>query len=244
MRVHRATVVKPRNTVKNRYKLVLKPGPWRSENPCKKSEKPASKRRRIISNALIVAGGTLCLCVTGTYTWMYARQGLLLRQWNSHNPGVTRTLTKLSIPKIKLEDVVLEGTSEHSLLLGPAHMSGSVEPGMPGNAVIAGHRDSFFRRIHSLRYGDDIFVTRGDRRFRYVVRSRKIVEPTDLSVIRPSSDTELTLITCYPTHAVGPAPQRLIVVARMAPAKIDTSARAAQHSLLSRVGAKTDPPLE
>jgi len=244
MRVHRATVVKPRHTVKKRYTLVLKPGPWRSENPFRKPEKPASKRRRIISNALIVAGGALCLCVTGTYTWMYARQELLLRQWNSHNPAVTNTLTKLSIPRLKLEDVVLEGISEHSLLLGPAHLSASAEPGSRGNAVIAGHRDSFFRRIHSLRYGDNIFVTRGDRRFRYVVRSRKIVEPTDLAVIRPSSETELTLITCYPPHAVGPAPQRLIVVAKMAPDKIDASAKTTQQPLLSRVGAKTDPPLE
>jgi sortase A len=217
MRVHRATVVKPRQHVKSRYKLVLKPGPWRSENPYKKPEKQVSKPQRIISNVLIVTGSALCLCVTGTYTWMYARQEFLLRQWNSHNPAVTRTLTKLSIPRLKLEDVVLEGISEHSLLLGPAHLSASAEPGAPGNAVIAGHRDSFFRRIHSLRYGDDIFVTRGERRFRYVVRVRKIVEPTDLSVVRPSPDTELTLITCYPTHAVGPAPQRLIVVAKLAP---------------------------
>jgi sortase A len=184
------------------------------------------------------------LCVTGTYTWMYARQELLLRQWNSHNPAVTRTLTKLSIPRLKLEDVVLEGISEHSLLLGPAHLSASAEPGTRGNAVIAGHRDSFFRRIHSLRYGDDIFVTRGERRFRYVVRSRKVVEPTDLSVIRPSSDPELTLVTCYPTHAVGPAPQRLIVVAKMTPNTIDASARAVQHLSISRIGAKTYPPLE
>jgi sortase A len=217
MRVQRAKAVNPHRDVKSRYKLVLKPGPWRSENPYRKPEKPVSKRRKIISHALIAAGGALCLCVTGTYTWMYARQELLLRQWNSHNPAVTHTLTKLSIPRLKVEDVVLEGISEHSLLLGPAHLSASAEPGTPGNAVIAGHRDTFFRRIHRLRYGDDIFVTHGDHRFRYIVRSRKIVEPTDLSVIKPSSDTELTLITCYPTHAVGPAPQRLIVTAKLAP---------------------------
>lgn len=217
MRVQRAKAVNPHRDVKSRYKLVLKPGPWRSENPYRKPEKPVSKRRKIISHALIAAGSALCLCVTGTYTWMYARQELLLRQWNSHNPTVTHTLTKLSIPRLKVEDVVLEGISEHSLLLGPAHLSASAEPGTPGNAVIAGHRDTFFRRIHRLRYGDDIFVTHGDHRFRYIVRSRKIVEPTDLSVIKPSSDTELTLITCYPTHAVGPAPQRLIVIAKLAP---------------------------
>jgi len=109
MRVQRAKAVNPHRDVKSRYKLVLKPGPWRSENPYRKPEKPVSKRRKIISHALIAAGGALCLCVTGTYTWMYARQELLLRQWNSHNPAVTHTLTKLSIPRLKVEDVVLEG---------------------------------------------------------------------------------------------------------------------------------------
>lgn len=165
---------------------------------------------------LIAAGGTLCAYVIGTYTWMYARQRTLLREWNAHNPAAVQNLTKLSIPKIQLEDVVLEGASPHSLLLGPAHLTGSAEPGSAGNAVIAGHRDSFFRRIHSLRYGDEIFVMRGGSKFRYVVRERRVVEPTALWVLRPSTDTRLTLITCYPTHAIGPAPRRLIVVAKLA----------------------------
>jgi LPXTG-site transpeptidase (sortase) family protein len=223
--------------------LVLKPGPWRSENPYKKPEKLASKRRRTISLSLIVAGSALCLYVSGTYGWMYLRQRSLLREWNAHNPAVTQTLTKITIPKIKLEDVVLEGVSDESLMLGPAHMQGSVEPGMPGNAVLAGHRDSFFRRINSLRYGDDIFVTRGDHKYRYIVSGRKIVEPTDLSVIRPTSYTELTLITCYPTHAVGPAPQRLIVIARLAPENLKMTSQAGGR-LPGRLGAKGAAPLE
>jgi hypothetical protein len=82
--------------------LVLKPGPWRSENPYKKPEKLASKRRRTISLSLIVAGSALCLYVSGTYGWMYLRQRSLLREWNAHNPAVTQTLTKITIPKIKL----------------------------------------------------------------------------------------------------------------------------------------------
>ena len=243
MRVLRTSVVKRRPHSKSRYLLVLKPGPWRSENLYGKPEKRVSKRRRIISLSLIVTGAALCTYVSGTYGWMYLRQRSLLREWNAHNPAVTRTLTKLSIPKIKLEDVVLEGVSDHSLMLGPAHLQESVEPGMPGNAVLAGHRDSFFRRIHSLRYGDDIFVTRGDRRYRYIVRSRKIVEPTDLSVIRPTPDTELTLITCYPTHAVGPAPQRLIVVAKLAPENFKMTTRAGGH-IPVQLGARAAPPVE
>lgn len=217
MRVHRTSVSTPRRLVRDRHLLVLKPASWRTEDSYRKPEKRVGNPRRVISLSLITAGGVLCLYVAGTYTWMYARQMSLLHQWNTHNPAVVRNLTKLAIPKIELEDVVLEGASPHSLLLGPAHLKETAEPGSPGNAVIAGHRDSFFRRVHSLRYGDEIYVMRDGHKFRYLVRERKVVEPTDLSVLRPSSDTRLTLITCYPTHAIGPAPKRLIVVATLAP---------------------------
>jgi len=163
---------------------------------------------------LIFVGTVLCTYVAGTYLWMYAQQKILLGQWSKHT-ATGPPLTKLSIPRIKLEDVVLEGASSHSLLLGPAHLSETAIPGSVGNAVIAGHRDTFFRHVHSLRYGDDIYILRAGQLFHYVVRGRKIVEPTNLSVLRPTKDGELTLITCYPTHAIGPAPQRLIIVAKM-----------------------------
>jgi len=145
---------------------------------------------------------------------MYIHQRNLLREWDESS-AQQKSLTKLSIPKIGLEDIVLEGASQHSLLLGPAHLSASAIPGTVGNAVIAGHRDTFFRHVHSLRYGDDIYVLKSGKRFHYVVRSRRIVEPTDLSVLRATKDSELTLITCYPTHAIGPAPRRLIIVAKL-----------------------------
>ncbi len=147
---------------------------------------------------------------------MLWQQHSLLKAFDSRNATAAKSLTKLSIPKLDLEDVVLEGASPHSLLLGPAHLKTSVEPGSQGNAVIAGHRDTFFRRIHSLRYGDDIYILRAGKRYHYVVRARRIVRPTDLSVLNATPDAQLTLITCYPTHAIGPAPQRLIVVAKMA----------------------------
>lgn len=216
MRVPRASVSTSPTVVRSRQLLVLKSVPWRHWNLRKKPEKRPSKPRAVISSVLILAGGALCAYVGGTYAWMYARQRSLLREWNNRDPAVVQNLTKIAIPKIKLEDVVLEGASPHSLLLGPAHLTGSAEPGNQGNAVIAGHRDSFFRRIHSLRDGDEIFVMRDGHKFRYVVRERKIVEPTELSVVRPTHDSRLTLITCYPTHAIGPAPKRLIVVAKLA----------------------------
>lgn len=197
---------------------MLKPELWRPFSDYAKPEllsraKSGLGSRQIASWVLIVFGTVLCTYVCGTYAWMYAQQKVLLHEWK--HAQLDPASTKLSIPRIHLEDIVLEGASSHSLLLGPAHLSDTAMPGTLGNAAIAGHRDTFFRHIHSLRYGDDIYVLRKERLFHYVVRSRKVVEPTNLSVLRPTKDGELTLITCYPTHAIGPAPQRLIVVAKL-----------------------------
>jgi LPXTG-site transpeptidase (sortase) family protein len=215
MQVLRTTVTKPRRSTRDHARLILKAGSWRPHQAPTKGKVLATPRQ-IAAYVLIFAGAVLCTGVAGTYSWMYFRQRALLKQWNN-GVAAQQSLTKLSIPRIHLEDVVIEGVDAHSLLLGPGHMEQSPEPGMPGNAVIAGHRDSFFRRVHSLRPGDDIYIVRAGKRFHYIVTTRKIVRPEDLSVLKSSNDTELTLITCYPTHAIGPAPERLIVVSRLVP---------------------------
>jgi LPXTG-site transpeptidase (sortase) family protein len=235
----------------NRSQLVLKPEPWRQFPTRTKAELVSrlDNPRQLLSYLLILVGIVLCTYVSGTYVWMYVQQKMLLREWKQAQ--FNAPLTKLSIPRIQLEDVILEGASNHSLLLGPAHLSETAVPGRLGNSVIAGHRDTFFRHIHSLRYGDDIYILRSGNMFHYVVRSRKVVEPTDLSVLRPTKDGELTLITCYPTHAIGPAPERLIVVAKLVSKPEVSLASAADsegsgHAVLdakregisSRVGAK------
>jgi sortase A len=171
---------------------------------------------------------------------MYLEQKRLLHELKTRR-AAAEVLTKISIPRIGLQAIVLEGTSSHSLLLGPAHMSGSAVPGATGNSVIAGHRDTFFRHIHSLKAGDDIYLLRSGRQFHYVVTAKRVVEPTDLSVLEPTRDGQLTLITCYPTHAIGPAPERLIVTARLnSRARHLTQIPDPSSSYLSRLSAALD----
>ena len=219
MRVHGTSVLsKPRRHRPNRSRFVLRSEPRRAVQNRTRADELVRKLgggRRILSYLLIFTGTVLTTFVSATYAWMYIEQRILLNRWNRAE-ATTQNLTKLFIPKIQLEDVVLEGASRRSLLLGPAHLEGSAIPGEPGNAVIAGHRDTFFRHIHSLKYGDDVYILRSGKRFHYVVRSRRIVRPHDSSVLRATKDTELTLITCYPTNAIGPAPQRLVVIAKLA----------------------------
>lgn len=216
MQVLRTSVRRGRHRLIRNPLPVLQPARWRQWRKSGNSELPARRSypRRILSVLLLAAGGILCTYVAGSYTWMYVAQKKLLHEFKTQQTA-GEVLTKLSIPRIGLRAVVIEGTSSHSLLLGPGHMTGSAIPGTAGNAVIAGHRDTFFRHINTLRNGDAVYVLRSGKRFRYVVVQKKVVQATDLSVLRASKAGELTLITCYPTHFIGPAPQRLIIVAKL-----------------------------
>lgn len=178
--------------------------------------------RRQISAFLICTGLFLLLLVAGAYGWMYREQQRLVAQWQALPDTQTESLrppeggmTLLYIPKINLRAAILEGTDRKALLLAPGHLKHTTWPGDTGNAVVAGHRDTFFRHLPELQKGDDIYVRRQGREFRYVVSRKSIVSPSDVSVIRATTDSRLTLVTCYPTYFIGPAPQRLIVVATL-----------------------------
>lgn len=217
MQVLRTSVRRTRHRLIRNPLPVLQPAGWRNWQKSRSPEILArrSDPRRIVSTVLLVVGGVLCTFVTTSYAWMYVEQKKLLHEFKTQQPA-GEVLTKLSIPRIGLRAVVIEGTSSRSLLLGPGHMTGSAIPGTDGNSVIAGHRDTFFRHLQTLRIGDAIYVLRTGKRFHYVVFGKRVVQANDISVLRASKGSELTLITCYPTHFIGPAPQRLIIVAKLA----------------------------
>ncbi len=84
-------------------------------------------------------------------------------------------------------------------------------PGDAGNIAFAAHRDTFFRPLKNIRAGDHIRVSTPDGDFTYIVRDTRIVTPTEVSVLHPTPEPTLTLITCHPFNYVGPAPNRFIV---------------------------------
>ncbi len=172
---------------------------------------------------LAVAGLILLALSLGQYGFMFWRQHQLRQAWHAQlaSPPVHSAaadsaprLLKLVIPRIELDDVVVNGTGYTSLLEGPGWMRSSAPPGR-GNTVIAGHRDTFFRGVHKLRPGDILRLEQGQRSFRYQVVTRRIVRPSDTAWLAPTPQPALTLVTCYPTYWIGPAPKRLIVQARL-----------------------------
>jgi len=130
-------------------------------------------------------------------------------------PARGGALGRLRVPRLGIDVVVAEGTDSRTLSLGPGHLEGSALPGQRDNCIIAGHRDGPFGRLRGAKPGDrvEIFDDAGVTSYR--VDSVDVVDKRDTRVLAPSTTPLLTLVTCYPFHYVGHAPQRFIVRATL-----------------------------
>lgn len=120
-------------------------------------------------------------------------------------------LGRLDIPRLGLSVAVLEGTGSRMLRRGTGHIEGTPLPGEAGNSGIAGHRDTFFRGLKDIRKNDEIQLQTATELSRYEVDWIRVVSPDDISVLSPTSESTLTLVTCYPFYFLGSAPKRFVV---------------------------------
>ena len=121
----------------------------------------------------------------------------------------------LKISRVRLEVPILKGTDELTLNRGVGWISGTSLPGEEGNLGIAGHRDSFFRRLQEIQVGDAIEVLTVEAKHVYKVNGMRVVSPSEIDVLRPREKSSVTLVTCYPFSFIGPAPSRYIVEASL-----------------------------
>ena len=132
----------------------------------------------------------------------------------------------IDIPKIGLDEVVVEGVGVEDLKKGVGHYPDTKMPGEKGNVAFAGHRTTYghpFNRIDELNNGDEITVTTRAGTFRYDVMEKKVVTPETVSVLDDTPDNRLTLTTCHPMYS---AEKRLIVVAKLVSPAIEAPASA------------------
>jgi sortase A len=118
---------------------------------------------------------------------------------------------QLSVPRLGFSTVIVEGVEEADLKLGPGHIPGTALPGESGNVGVAGHRDSSFRPLRFIHKNDLISLTSTHGKDAYRVVSTEIVDPSDVQILYPTMDDELTIITCYPFYYIGSAPKRFII---------------------------------
>ena len=122
-------------------------------------------------------------------------------------------LAVLTIPKLKIQVPVYDGTEEINLDRGVGRIRGTARIDGEGNLGIAGHRDGFFRPLKDIVVGDSMTLMTTSGTVDYKITSIVIVEPDDVTVLAPTEKNTITLVTCYPFYYVGHAPKRYIVKA-------------------------------
>jgi LPXTG-site transpeptidase (sortase) family protein len=120
----------------------------------------------------------------------------------------------LTIADINVQMPIYNGSEDLNLDRGVGRIKGMAWLDETGNLGIAGHRDGVFRGLKDIEKGDAIEVLSVYGIENYEVSSISIVDISDVSVLDPTPEKTLTLVTCYPFYHVGHAPQRYIVTAR------------------------------
>lgn len=138
------------------------------------------------------------------------------------------SLTRIKIPAIDVDVVVVQGTGADALRAGAGHYVSTPLPCEDGNVGIAGHRTTYgkpFANIDLLKPGDEITLETPRDTCTYRIDAAPagrnalieggapfIVTPTDISVIAQSAKPMVTLTSCHPK---GSAAQRIVIQATL-----------------------------
>lgn len=188
--------------------------------------------RKRLGLLLFASGGLLLAFATARYTIGMMRADAARSAWNDAEARATVALARsmaaphpevaldvgapvarIVIPRIDLDEIVLEGVDGDELNAGPGHLPGSVLPGERGNSVISAHRDRHFNHLDALSVGDTIRTESGRYANTWVIVSTRVLDKDAPALFNTRGPT-LTLTTCWPIRYLGPAPDRLIVTAR------------------------------
>ena len=190
-----------------------------------KLPRPEAKtiRRSLTALAAVLALGGVALIAYPFVTDLWAgRIQTTLREefatsaqvYRDGDVAVGKALTRIEIPAIDVDTIVVEGTTPAALRAGAGHYPRTALPGEPGNVAIAGHRTTYgrpFNQMDDLKPGDKIILTTPIGKHTYEVTSQPwVVSPEDWSPIQDFDEggTFLTLTSCHPE---GSAAYRIIV---------------------------------
>jgi sortase A len=187
----------------------------------------ATAAARVLSLALIGSGALTLAWVLVTWQWRDPitaiqgwrnQQALAAQLRTRHAPAHATSLLlrarayrrasqegeamgRIVIPRLGLDAVLVEGTSEADLAKGPGLYAGDYLPGEDRLVYVAGHRTTYsapFSQINLLRRGDTITIRMPYGTFRYRITGHRIVTATDVAVLRTGRRELLILQSCHP----------------------------------------------
>jgi LPXTG-site transpeptidase (sortase) family protein len=127
---------------------------------------------------------------------------------------------RVIITKIGVNAPIVEAkNAEYGLSKGSWHVPESSTPDRGGNTVITGHRFKYlpphnmtFYLFHKIEVGDIVSVVWKEKDYYYRVKETKIIDPTDLSILKPTVKPTLTMFTCHPIYSTD---KRLVIVSEL-----------------------------
>jgi len=197
--------------------------------------RPGGRRAlSVLSVVLFVAGVAMFAYPVGTDLYSRFQQGQLhnafgdpeqRQRYLSGTIEVGEVLTQLQIPKLKVDVLVVEGTTPAALRAGAGHYPGTPLPGEVGNVAIAGHRTTFgrpFNHIDQLGPGDEVILITPLAEYHYFAvkpfgnhGNPWITAPEDFGVVKNvPGQSLLTLTSCHPK---GSARERIILRLQLRP---------------------------
>lgn len=127
---------------------------------------------------------------------------------------------RLVIPRMEVDDDVMDGTDMAALKHGPGLYTVAQMPGSDrrSNTSIAGHRSghgrygNIFKQIHTVKDGDLLYLTDKEWVYVYLYQSTIITDPDDVSVLYIKDYPCMTLTSCNP---IGKNTERIILDAKL-----------------------------
>jgi len=173
--------------------------------------------RAVAAGALLALGAASLLAGLWLPLKAAPAEELLNRAWSAARQGGehvkpwpwadTWPVARLSLPPAAHTGplIVLAGATGRGLAFAPGLLDGSAEPGEPGVAVIAAHRDTHFRALARLALGDRFEIERADgARLDYAVTSIEVIDTKTESLRLDANASVVALVTCYPFDALVP----------------------------------------
>ncbi len=117
-------------------------------------------------------------------------------------PQTDETALYVSIPRLGLEQSIVQGTDPEALKQGVGQVLNGAAPGnLTGNMSLAAHNDVYgelFKNLDQMQVGDEFYIQTASQTFTYRVTGTDIVDPSDVHVMGDQGRPTATLISCYP----------------------------------------------
>lgn len=151
-------------------------------------------------------------------------QRLMQRTWAAVQAGDTsarpwpwadtRPVAVLRVPRLGIEQFVLQGSSGRNLAFGPAFVD--AEPA-GHDRILSGHRDTHFRFLETLREGDIVVLETAKGGEDYSVDTIDVIDSRTHELVIQPGIRRLSLVTCYPFDAAAAGGPLRYVVTALAP---------------------------